>query len=162
MFNFIGKVTGIRSATAAAIKGYKVYNVMIPAISPEDIECGIITLPGVCIDYNIGDVVIVAELEGDDLSYFILGRLQKGDVGLELSGHRMRAISAEELKVRDRGSIAANVMLERKQDDKSEVVSLSVWDILKKLDYLENELQKVKDSVDTLLPLLEWRKSFPV
>ena len=60
--------------------GVDVYNIVIPTVSTAPVKAAVLTLPGIVVQYNIGDVVLVGEIEDRSpggFFYIILGKIQK-------------------------------------------------------------------------------------
>ncbi|MCM1323005.1 MAG: hypothetical protein NC218_02365 [Acetobacter sp.] len=84
MFNYLAQVTGkvntLKNRPVAATD-CELYMVRLLTIdSTDDIMVGVLTLPGLHVEYAAGDIVIVAELEqkrGEGIEEFILGKIEK-------------------------------------------------------------------------------------
>lgn len=164
MFNYIGRIVGIRTKQwndldkkelTADYKGAKLYTVYVPALSSTgNVEAGVLTLPGIVVDYKEDDVVVLAELEQriqDITSYFILGRLSKCNNLEELLNFPATALSADEL-ILSKGSIKQDVMLVASERNglQTQVYSRSVLDLLRELQDAQTRISSLEAKVDSL------------
>lgn len=164
MFNYLGQViehitARSQTETTAFQKGYDVYKVLVTALAQEPVEAAVLTFPGIELAYDVGDIVVLAELEqrkqnGVDL--FILGRLQKALTRAELEAgkrYTVAKIEVAQLEARGNGNIAADVHLGAKTEG---INAMSADSLLVALKSARDEINVLKSEI---LELRNWKNS---
>ena len=106
MFNYIATIAEV--PTVKQSNSLEKYKVNIPAICDEPIESYVLTLPGIRASYDVGDTVVVAEVEAEKVSYMILGILQKS----QTASGKLQQLDVRTLNVLD-GSISDTTVVRR-------------------------------------------------
>lgn len=128
MFNYVAIVEGLTDEPASITHsnlptsdyGLTLYSVRIPAASSTTfVAAAVLTVPGIVVKYQEGDVVIVAELEQaseGSLRFFILGKLQTLAEQKGTMTNSLARIKSDEATL-DSGTLSPNLAIVPQTDE---------------------------------------------
>lgn len=105
--------------------GVTVYLVSVPALSDVPVRAAVLTFPGLVLQYNVNDVILLGEIEDKapgGFFYMILGKVQKLEESEGTMTHSLERFAVDNADVRD-GTVASKVRVISSNTDTDTIIA---------------------------------------